>query len=70
MDLKHPLDDCKGFLSEVESGIQHLHSLSLIHNNIKPTNIILDDNNNPRIIDFNNCCPNGQDLEGIGSTWL
>ncbi|KAH7333189.1 hypothetical protein BKA65DRAFT_403981, partial [Rhexocercosporidium sp. MPI-PUGE-AT-0058] len=50
--------DYKRFLSGVESSIRHLHLLNLIYNNIKPTNIILDNNNNPVIIDFDNCCPN------------
>lgn len=24
---------------------------------------------NPIVIDFDNCCPSGQDLKGIGGTW-
>jgi serine/threonine protein kinase len=46
-----------------------LHLLSLIYNNIKLANIILNDNNNPIIIDFDNCDLNRQDLEGISGTW-
>jgi serine/threonine protein kinase len=68
--LKHPLKDYKGFLFKVESGIRHLHSLGLIYNNIKPANIILNDDDNPIIIDFNNYYLNRQDLEGISGTWL
>jgi serine/threonine protein kinase len=68
MDLKHPLKDYKGFLSRVESDIQYLYSLSLIHNNIKSANIILNNNDNPIITDFNNYCPNRQDLEEIDGT--
>ncbi len=29
---------------------------------------MLDNNNNPIITNFDNCCPNKQDLEGIGGT--
>src|SRR6266567_741924 len=31
--------------------------------------IMLDDDDNPIIIDFDNCWPDGQDLEGMGGTW-
>jgi hypothetical protein len=31
---------------------------------------MLNDNDNPIIIDFDNYCLNRQDLEGIGGTWL
>jgi serine/threonine protein kinase len=46
-----------------------LYSLGLVYNDIKPANIILDYDDNPVIIDFDNCCPDGQDLEGMGGTW-
>jgi hypothetical protein len=36
---KHPLKDREGFLSGGESGIRHLHSLDLVHNDINPSNI-------------------------------
>jgi len=52
VDLKHLLKDYKGFLSRVESSIWYLYLLSLIYNNIKPINIILDNDNNPILTDF------------------
>ena len=57
-------------MSRVESSIRHLYSLGLIHNDIKPANIMLDDDDNPIIIDFDNCYPDRQDLEGMGGTQL
>jgi hypothetical protein len=30
---------------------------------------MLDDDDNLIITDFDNCCPNRQDLEGMGGTW-
>jgi serine/threonine protein kinase len=68
-DSKYLLKDREGFLSGVESGIRHLHLLGLVYNDLKPVNIILDYDDNPVIIDFDNCCLNGQDLEGMGGTW-
>ncbi|KAK0101721.1 hypothetical protein ONS95_006876 [Cadophora gregata] len=68
-DSKRPLDDREGFLAGIESGIRHLHALGLVHNDIKPGNIMLDDDDNPVIIDFDSCCLEGQDLEGMGGTF-
>ncbi|TFK27234.1 serine/threonine protein kinase [Coprinopsis marcescibilis] len=42
------------------AGIKHLHALGLAHNDISPTNIMIDEYGNPIIIDFDNCCPFGQ----------
>ena len=30
---------------------------------------MLDGDDNHIIFDFDNCCPDGQDLEGMGGTW-
>jgi serine/threonine protein kinase len=67
--VKSPLRGCEGFLSGVESGIRHLHSIGLVHNDLNPANIMLDDHENPFIIDFDSCCPIGPNLEGIGRTY-
>ena len=50
-------------LERVESGIRHLHSLGLIHNDINPSNIMLD--GEIPIIDFGSCQREGESLEGI-----
>lgn len=36
----------------IEAGIQHLHKLVLVHNDLNPSNIMIDAENGPRIIDF------------------
>jgi serine/threonine protein kinase len=37
------------------NGLQYIHSKEIIHRNIKPINIIMDDNDNIKIIDFKYC---------------
>lgn len=69
VDSKYPLKDREKFLSGAESGIRHLHSLGLIHNDVKPCNIMIDDEDNPIIIDFDNCCLDGEELGTMGGTW-
>ncbi|KAI0478145.1 kinase-like domain-containing protein [Xylaria cf. heliscus] len=45
----------------IEAGVQHMHSLGLVHNDLKPANIMMD-GDNPIIIDFDSCKPEGEKL--------
>lgn len=65
---RQPTKDYSGFLTGIESGIRHLHSLGLAHNDINPSNIMVD-GDNPIIIDFGSCRPLGECLEGVGRTY-
>jgi len=42
-------------LRGIRSGIDHLHSLGLVHNDLNPYNIMLRSDNTPVIIDFDSC---------------
>ncbi|KAH6964577.1 kinase-like domain-containing protein [Fusarium avenaceum] len=46
----------------IESGILHLHSLGINHNDINPSNIMMDASDNPILIDFDSSCPSGEVL--------
>ncbi|KAG6261673.1 hypothetical protein E4U48_007618 [Claviceps purpurea] len=50
------------FLDGIERGIRHLHSLGIVHNDINPANIMLDELDCPIIIDFDAWQKNGQEL--------
>lgn len=41
----------------ITDAVAHLHSLGLVHNDLSPHNIMLDDNLNPVIIDMETCMP-------------
>lgn len=56
-------------LREIETGVRHLHSLGLVHNDINPTNIMVDGNDRAIIIDFDTCYRNGQKLGHKAGTW-
>lgn len=61
-----------GCLHGVEMGIRHLHSLGLIHNDINPSNVMIDestDKDTSIIIDFDSCRPVGESLEEVGRTF-
>ncbi|KAG6252473.1 hypothetical protein E4U24_000336 [Claviceps purpurea] len=47
-------------LEGIERGIHHMHSLGVIHNDIKPNNIMLDELDRPVIIDFDSWGREGQ----------
>jgi serine/threonine protein kinase len=73
MTLAQRLSDATDFdkdlcFQKIERGIRHLHSLGLVHNDINPTNIMVDDQDNPRIIDFDSCQYQGQMLGLKGGT--
>ena len=52
-------------VSGVAEGLQFLHdTLGLVHNDINPSNIMLDDQGHPVIIDLDSCAPIGQDMDG------
>ncbi|KAG5931171.1 hypothetical protein E4U60_006392 [Claviceps pazoutovae] len=50
------------FLDGIERGIRHLHSLGIVHNDIHPDNVMLDEMDGPVIIDFDSWGKEGQEL--------
>lgn len=58
----------EGILTGIERGIRHLHSLGLVHNDINPANIMLEDDT-AIIIDFGSCVRKGESLESIARTY-
>ncbi|EGC47225.1 serine/threonine protein kinase [Histoplasma capsulatum var. duboisii H88] len=49
-------------LQGIESGIKHMHTLGLIHNDLNPSNVMMDERDNPVIIDFDSCQREGAQL--------
>lgn len=47
-----PENIAKGLASKILSGFQYLHSMGVFHRDIKLENILIDKENNPKIIDF------------------
>lgn len=55
-------------LARIKSGLEHLHALGLVHNDINPMNIMLD-GDKAVIIDFGSCRRVGESLEDVGRTY-
>ena len=49
---KYEEDEAAQLFWKILSGISHIHSCNVIHRDIKPENIMIDENNEPVIIDF------------------
>ncbi|KAK4151939.1 kinase-like domain-containing protein [Chaetomidium leptoderma] len=60
-------DTMKAQLDGVLGGIQHLHSLGLVHNDITPANIMLEEDGTWVIIDFDSCRHVGEVLRDTGT---
>ncbi|KAF6806266.1 serine/threonine-protein kinase [Colletotrichum plurivorum] len=55
-------------LDGIEDGIKHLHSLELVHNDLNPSNIMID-GSRWVIIDFGSCRYKGESLDDVGRTY-
>lgn len=52
------------FMTEVAEGVEFLSSHEILHRDLKPTNVMLDDRSTAKIIDFGSSCPSlGSALE-------
>ena len=60
--------DRNGCIKGIKQGIEHLHSLRLIHNDLNPHNIMFKADDTPVIIDFDSCAREGDKLTK-GGTW-
>ena len=40
------------FLQQLLGGIEYIHKLNVVHRDLKPENLLLDENNNIKIVDF------------------
>lgn len=59
--------DLDSFLSDINSAVDHLHSLGLAHNDINPSNIMMGEKNKPVLIDVGSCQPFGKLLQTFGT---
>jgi serine/threonine protein kinase len=65
-DVAHDLD-ITACMNGICAGVRHLHSLGLAHNDLNPTNIALDDDDNPILLDFGSCKKFGEELLSGGT---
>ncbi|KAI1424196.1 kinase-like protein [Xylaria sp. FL1777] len=62
--------DPRRFMEALESAVSSLHMAGLAHNDLKPSNVLLDGDNMPVLIDFGSCRPFGARLmEGGTPGW-
>lgn len=53
----------------MQSGLSFLHNLGLVHDDITPRNIMVDENGHGIIIDFDSCRPIGSKSRGGTPGW-
>ncbi|PBK67990.1 kinase-like protein [Armillaria solidipes] len=57
-----PRADIESSLDQIKQGIEHIHGLGLVHNDINPRNILFDDDGRLVIIDFDSCRKQGESM--------
>ncbi|PBK67944.1 kinase-like protein [Armillaria solidipes] len=57
-----PREDIESLLDQIKQGIEHIHDLGLVHNDINPRNILFDDDGRLVIIDFDSCRKQGESM--------
>lgn len=53
-------------MRKIKSAICHLHSLQIAHNDLTPMNIMINEHEDPVIIDYGSCQPYGKPLITAG----
>jgi len=66
-DVPHPLD-VDACMHGIRAAVKHLHSFGLAHNDLNPTNIALDSDDNPILLDFGSCRKFGEGLLSGGTS--
>lgn len=67
---KDVASDSWRFIEELESAVSHFHQPGLAHNDLKPSNILLDKEKMPVLVDYIYCRPFGARLmEGGTPGW-
>ncbi|KND92591.1 LIM domain kinase 1 [Tolypocladium ophioglossoides CBS 100239] len=67
-EKKPSFDQRRAYLEDVKRGIAHLHNLGLVHGDLNPSNIMVDENC-AVLIDFDSCRPAGKPMGRKGGTW-
>jgi serine/threonine protein kinase len=67
---ERPLKDVDLCLESIKKGLQHLHSLTLVHKDLNLSNIMVptEEDDTAIIIDFGSCRPIGESIENVGRT--
>ena len=60
------VSDIPAFLAELQSAVDHLHSIGLAHNDINPYNIMIK-GGHPVLIDFGGCAIPGNRVDFLGT---
>jgi serine/threonine protein kinase len=60
---------CCSIIEGIKKGIDHLDALGLVHNDLSPSNVMLDERDRAIVIDFGSCRRTGESLKGVGRTY-
>lgn len=57
---------CRNVIEGVRKGLEHIHGLGIVHDDLNPANIMFDDDDVPKITGFGSCRRVGGGLDDAG----
>lgn len=67
VEVRPTLQQALEWLRQICEGLSYTHSKGLLHCDLKPSNIMLDDSGNARLVDFGQCSQHGSRLPSWGT---
>ncbi len=68
-DRQVPKEDAARYRRGVKAGVDHLHSLGYVHNDINRANIMITEAGDAILVDFDSCLKIGTPLAGVKRTY-
>ncbi len=65
---KFPMPDLIGVFLQVAEALSYMHQIGFVHTDIKPENILVDDNANVKVIDFGVACKRNATKDRVQGT--
>eukprot|EP01062_Namystynia_karyoxenos_P073769 TRINITY_DN70591_c0_g1_i1.p1 TRINITY_DN70591_c0_g1~~TRINITY_DN70591_c0_g1_i1.p1 ORF type:complete len:511 (+),score=111.08 TRINITY_DN70591_c0_g1_i1:81-1613(+) len=63
-DRRLPVDTIRGYLTGVCRGLEYMHDMNVLHRDLKPDNMLVDDSGSARLVDFGCSCPRSTAEDG------
>ncbi len=64
-----PLSRAQDIVIQICEGLEYAHARGIVHEDIKPTNVFIQNDNQAKILDFGLACPPGRNKDESHFLW-